>query len=48
MVDKQTIFDLYDQGYAMFEIADKLALPESVIREVLRDYIKEEESEYGQ
>lgn len=41
MVDKEVVIDLYDQGYAMFEIADKLAVPESIIRDILREYLTE-------
>ena len=41
MLDKNQVLDLYDEGYTCFEIADKFAVPESVIRDILRECIEE-------
>ena len=42
MIDKEVVIDLYEHGYAMFEIAEKMNVAESIVRDILREYLSEE------
>ena len=42
MIDRELVMDMYDEGDSISDIADKFAVPESVIRDIIRDYLAEQ------
>lgn len=45
MLDQEKIIDLYEQGYTIYDIAEKYNVEESAVKDALRDYLIEKYEE---